>query len=166
MSKKQHLEEMFAAQLDERGVPYERELMLIPGRRFRWDFVVPMAGLAIEVNGGTWMGGRGGHSSGKGIQRDYEKANLATEYGWAVILLSGDMVKNGSGADNVVRYMTAYCGDYSLAVQSAAFAIGQGGEQELPAKTKRTLRKAKRRQSSRPPKDGGTSTGAGGEVCL
>ena len=73
MSKKQHLEEMFAAQLDERGVPYERELMLIPGRRFRWDFVVPMAGLAIEVNGGTWMGGRGGHSSGSGIQSGLRK---------------------------------------------------------------------------------------------
>jgi len=145
MSKKQHLEEMFAAQLDERGVPYERELMLIPGRRFRWDFVVPMAGLAIEVNGGTWMGGRGGHSSGSGIQRDYEKANLATEYGWAVILLSGDMVRNGSGADSVARYMTAYCGDYSMANQQAVFAIGQGIEAELPAKTKRIIKKARRR---------------------
>lgn len=50
------LEERLAKQLDDAGVKYERELMLIPGRRFRFDFVIPQACLVIEAEGGTWSG--------------------------------------------------------------------------------------------------------------
>ena len=74
MSKKQHLEEMFAAQLDERGVPYERELMLIPGRALSLGLCCPHGRPGHRGKRGTWMGGRGGHSSGSGIQRDLRES--------------------------------------------------------------------------------------------
>ena len=48
-----HLEEQFAAQLDAYGITYDREQMLIPGRKFRFDFVIPQAALVCEVEGGT-----------------------------------------------------------------------------------------------------------------
>ncbi len=57
------LEEVFARQLEEKNIPFERELMLIPGRRFRFDFVFEYAKLVAEIEGGTWSGGR--HTRGK-----------------------------------------------------------------------------------------------------
>ena len=40
----------------------------LPKRKFRWDFVIN--NLAIEIQGGIFKGSRGGHTSGKGYQRD------------------------------------------------------------------------------------------------
>ena len=47
-------EEALAAQLQAAGVGFEREQLLIPGRRFRFDFVITGSDLVIEVEGGTW----------------------------------------------------------------------------------------------------------------
>ena len=40
--------------------------------------------IAVEVEGGVWMKGGGGHTTGKGYTRDLEKYNLATLHGWEV----------------------------------------------------------------------------------
>ena len=56
--------------------------MLIPKRKFRFDRVHKESKVAIEINGQTWR--KGGHSSGKGLQRDYEKNNLAIVQGYQV----------------------------------------------------------------------------------
>ena len=45
---------------------------LVPGRRFRVDYCWRAARLVLEQNGAIWCGGRGGHSSGTGLLRDYE----------------------------------------------------------------------------------------------
>ena len=82
-------------QLKAVGLPAPmRQVQCIPGRRFRFDFAYSGKGLAIEVNGGTWA--RQGHSTGRGIARDYEKLNLATLAGWRVLLFTGDSVRDGS----------------------------------------------------------------------
>jgi very-short-patch-repair endonuclease len=95
------LEEEFAAQLDAAGVKYQRELMLIPNRKFRFDFVIPRANLVAEVEGGTWRGGR--HTSGAGFRKDCEKYNLALEHGWRVLRFTTDMVRKGLAIESVVR---------------------------------------------------------------
>ena len=48
--------------------------------------------LAVEINGGQWT--KSGHSSGKGLQRDSKKSNLAIELGWRVLTFVTDDMKN------------------------------------------------------------------------
>ena len=76
--------------------PPNREFKAIEGRRFRWDLAWPDQSLLCEINGATWV--KGGHSTGVGIARDYEKANLATLQGWRVLQFTGDHVRSGQAA--------------------------------------------------------------------
>ena len=99
------LEEVFARQLEEKSIPFERELMLIPGRRFRFDFVFEYAKLVAEIEGGTWSGGR--HTRGKGFEDDCIKYNLALEQGYRVLRFTSRLVKDGSGAESVERILHA-----------------------------------------------------------
>ena len=92
-------EERFAAQLDAAGISYERELMLIPGRRFRFDFLITGTDLIVEVEGGTWSGGR--HTTGAGFKKDCEKYNLALQHGYRVLRYTTDMVNKGDAATQV-----------------------------------------------------------------
>lgn len=89
------LEDLFAFQLDAVGLTgYVREFLAIPGRKFRFDFAfVYQHRLLIEINGGTWV--KGGHSSGAGIARDYEKGNLAVQHCFRLLQFDGKMVKSG-----------------------------------------------------------------------
>ncbi|MBE8712535.1 hypothetical protein [Sphingobacterium hungaricum] len=54
-------------------------------RQFRIDYAIPELKIAIEQEGGIWMKGNSGHSSGSGIARDMEKNNLLVEKGWRLI---------------------------------------------------------------------------------
>jgi len=92
-----HLEDKMAEQLDLAKIPYEKEVSVIPGRRFRWDFRVggPSKRVLVEVQGAIWV--KGGHSTGTGISRDAEKLNLATLAGWRTLILTAEMIKDGRG---------------------------------------------------------------------
>ena len=70
----------------------EREMVLIPKRKFRFDFVHVPSKTAIEINGGTWGRKKSKHSTGAGIARDYEKANLAAIEGYTVFQLDRKMI--------------------------------------------------------------------------
>ena len=92
------LEDIFAAQLDAVGLDgYAREYQAIPGRRFRFDFCWVKERLAVEIQGGTYS--RGAHARPLGIKRDYEKGNLAVQFGWRVLQFDADMVKSGQALD-------------------------------------------------------------------
>lgn len=60
-------------------------------RAYRIDKALPVdaAGrpikIGIEIQGGIWLRGASGHSSGTGIKRDMEKNNLAASLGWTII---------------------------------------------------------------------------------
>jgi very-short-patch-repair endonuclease len=62
-------------------------------RRWRFDLAWPAAMLAVEVDGGTWSGGR--HVTGRGFEGDCEKLNTATLMGWRVLRFTTDMVRRG-----------------------------------------------------------------------
>lgn len=88
------LEELFAFQVKAAGLPEpEREVCVIPGRKFRFDFAFVPERVLIEIQGGTWN--RGAHGRGAGIQRDYEKGNLAVQHGWRVLQFDSNMVRSG-----------------------------------------------------------------------
>lgn len=72
----------------------EVEAMVIPGRRFRFDFYWREEGLVVDVQGGVWVS-NSGHSSGKGITRDCEKLCLATVNNFKVLYVTPDHIKSG-----------------------------------------------------------------------
>lgn len=98
---KSALEAELALQIRALGLPEPvREYRAIPGRKFRYDFCWEKERLLVEVNGGTYT--KGAHSTGQGIARDYEKANLATLDGWRVLMFDGKAVKSGVAVE-VIR---------------------------------------------------------------
>jgi very-short-patch-repair endonuclease len=99
------LEDTFAFQLDAAGLTgYVREYAAIPGRKFRFDFCFKRERLLIEINGGTYNGGA--HGRGVGINRDYEKNNLAQIGGWRVLSFDTKMVKSGKALNVTEQILT------------------------------------------------------------
>jgi hypothetical protein len=61
-----------------------------PVRQWRFDRCHPYARIAIEIDGGTWNGGR--HTRGAGFRDDCIKINAAQLRGWFVFRLTSDML--------------------------------------------------------------------------
>lgn len=96
---KSEAEETLDLQLRAHGIDFEREVPLIAGRKWRWDFVIGT--LAIEIHGGIWV--HGAHSRGSGQERDFEKQNEAVLAGYRTLAFSSAMVKDGSAIDVILR---------------------------------------------------------------
>jgi len=60
--------------------PPVAELRFHPTRKWRFDYAWPEAKVFLEVEGGSWMGGR--HTNPKGFAGDMAKYNAATCMGW------------------------------------------------------------------------------------
>ena len=102
------LEAELALQIKALGLPEPiREHQAIKGRKFRFDFAwtEPNHKLLVEVNGGTYT--KGAHSTGRGIARDYEKANLAVLQGWRVLSFDGKSVKSGEAVEVIRQALEA-----------------------------------------------------------
>ncbi len=100
------LEDTFLFQVRALGLPEpEREVCVIPGRKFRFDFCFRAAKLLVEINGGTFT--RGGHSTGLGIRRDYTKSNLAQLAGWRCLSFDGKAVRSGEAVEVVRKALEA-----------------------------------------------------------
>ena len=76
----------------ELGLEVWPEFYFSTERLYRFDYAIPLnpsnstpLKIAIEQEGGIHMGGKSGHSSGTGIQRDMDKNNLALANGWVII---------------------------------------------------------------------------------
>jgi len=91
--RKSEVEELFDLELKSHKIKFEREVRLIPQRKFRWDFVIEQ--LAIEIQGGTFRGSRGGHTSGQGYQKDCEKMQLVVMEGYTPLYFTSDDVRKG-----------------------------------------------------------------------
>lgn len=70
-----------------------REWRFHPIRLWRFDFAYPHLKLAIEVEGGTWNGGR--HVRPQAFEDDCVKYSTAAALGWYVVRFTGAMVKDG-----------------------------------------------------------------------
>lgn len=65
-----------------------------PTRKWKFDFAFISQKIAIEVEGGSWVGGR--HTRGAGYARDCEKYNHAQLLGWQVYRFTSDQVRAGA----------------------------------------------------------------------
>ena len=90
------LEALLASHIHAAGLPApEREAVLVPNRRYRADFAWSDEGLrlVVEVQGGTFRGGR--HTRGAGYESDCEKLALLTLQGYRVLWVTGRQVRSG-----------------------------------------------------------------------
>jgi hypothetical protein len=97
---------LLAVQLEQAGIPFEREAALWEGRRFRADFVIPTSPhIVIEVEGGAWIAGR--HTRGAGFEADCEKQALAVIAGHRYLRVTSSQVEDGR-AFNWIRQLMGY----------------------------------------------------------
>jgi hypothetical protein len=96
-------ETLLAAQLEQAGIPFEREYKFHPERKWRADFIVVLPKsyapphwrppILVEIDGGGYISGR--HSRGDGIEKDAEKASAAAILGYRVIRCTPKQVEDG-----------------------------------------------------------------------
>jgi very-short-patch-repair endonuclease len=100
------LEDRLLLHIRAAGLPMpERELMLIPGRKFRCDLAWPAHRLVVEIDGGTFTRGR--HSQGMGQATDAEKRNLLVLAGYRVLTVTTLHVRSGAALGWIEQALAA-----------------------------------------------------------
>ena len=72
---------------------------------WRFDFAWPNLMLAVEVEGGAWVGGR--HTRGKGFLEDLRKYQEAQTMGWTIYRTAGELIKSGEAVETVRQLIQA-----------------------------------------------------------
>ena len=72
-----------------------------PERRWLLDFAWPEAKVAVEVDGGIFVGGA--HTRGAGVLRDMEKRNEAAILGWLVLRIAKQHIRSGEAIQWIER---------------------------------------------------------------
>jgi hypothetical protein len=95
-----HLQELQA----EFSLNIYREFRFHPTRNWRFDFALierkdlrGAGGIAIEIDGGSWIQGR--HNTGSGSAKDREKFNEAARLKWLILKFTPLEVKRGEAFD-------------------------------------------------------------------
>jgi very-short-patch-repair endonuclease len=97
MKKQTPAIEQFEAELEAFGLEYVKEYRFAKqamDRQWRIDYALLHARILVDIDGATHVAGKG-HSTGKGIDNGYEKANAATLLGWRMFRFSSTQVRNG-----------------------------------------------------------------------
>lgn len=79
-----------------------------PTRNWRFDVAWPAFKLAIEIDGGVWVGGR--HNASAGFVKDMEKFNSASILGWRILHTTPTHFLTYDTVDMVKRAMRARIG--------------------------------------------------------
>lgn len=94
--------ETLLIQLQLAGLPQaQREFLFHRKRKWRFDLAWPDLLIAVEVEGGIWVGGR--HVRGEGYEADCEKYNEAQLAGWMVLRFTPGMIKGGKAGDVIEK---------------------------------------------------------------
>ena len=101
------LEDLLAEQLTCEGIEFTREYKFLPDRRFRADFAIIQPRVLVEIQGGRWME-HGGHNTGGGLARDYEKSNLAQLAGWRYLQFTAEDVSEGRACDVILQLVLRF----------------------------------------------------------
>ena len=103
-AKREKLEGQFFLHLRMRGAPPSApQHQFHPTRKWRFDFAWPEQKVAVEVDGGTWSGGR--HVRAAGYEAYCQKINAAVLLGWRVLRGTGGMVRSGELADAAMELL-------------------------------------------------------------
>lgn len=99
-------ETLLAVQLEQAGIPFQREFRFADPRRWRADFrvwpsgppdrlTIPMPSnqFLVEIDGGGFVAGR--HTRGTGVEKDAEKQSAAAIMGYRVIRVTPRQVDDG-----------------------------------------------------------------------
>jgi very-short-patch-repair endonuclease len=99
------LERQFQAQLLLAGAPpFHTHYRFHPTRHWEVDVVwLEPRKLAVEVEGGTWVGGR--HVRPEGFKRDCQKYAEAALLGFTVLRFTTEQIKNGEALEYVLRFL-------------------------------------------------------------
>ena len=83
------------------NIAYERQFKdaRIRGKRNVMPFDFAVGNVLVEINGGTWT--KSGHTTGTGIQRDYDKHNKAVLLGYKVLLFTSEDVRSGRAIETI-----------------------------------------------------------------
>jgi very-short-patch-repair endonuclease len=92
-------EETLSLHLRANGIDFVREYEFAKPRKYRADFYI-LPNILIEVEGGTWSGGR--HTRPSGYTDDCAKYNLATLLGFAVLRYTTEMVERGDAIRDIM----------------------------------------------------------------
>ena len=79
----------------------ERQYKFDATRKWRADFAWPGLDLLVEVDGGTWSGGR--HTRGAGYEADCEKLNAAVMHRLYVLRFTGGLIKSGHAITTIAK---------------------------------------------------------------
>lgn len=82
-------------------ISYQNEFKFCPNRRWRSDFRILGKNILVEVEGGTWSGGR--HTRGKGYADDCEKYSWAAANGWIVLRFTTQQVNSGAAIKTILE---------------------------------------------------------------
>lgn len=93
-------EDTLALHLRAEGVRFVTQFRFNPDRRWKSDFRIEGTKILVEVEGGTWSGGR--HTRGKGYEKDCEKYSYAASHGWIVLRYTTAQVKSGMALSGVL----------------------------------------------------------------
>jgi very-short-patch-repair endonuclease len=95
-SEASEVSQCMAVHIDEIRGDWGEEHKFHPERRWKFDFVITGPKIAIEIEGGIWVKGGGGHNRGKAFLDDMEKYNHAVLLGWKVLRFSPQQVLDGT----------------------------------------------------------------------
>ena len=98
-------DQLLAEHIDEVRGDWDEEHAFCPGRKWRFDFVIIGAKIAVEIEGGVWT--NGAHVRGKHFISDMEKYNHATLLGWRVLRFTPQQVLKGEAIAFIKRVLEA-----------------------------------------------------------
>lgn len=95
-AKREALEMAMLQQIRAVGLEHalNRQFIFHPRRKWAFDFAFQHERVALEVDGGTFKGGR--HTTGLGFEADCEKLNEAAVLGWKVLRVTARHIKSGA----------------------------------------------------------------------
>lgn len=101
-SPKHLIEDQLAFAVRAVGLPEPvREFLFAPPRKWRFDLCWVDQLLAVEIDGGTYSGGR--HTRGAGFEADCEKQAEAVLRGWRLIRVTTRHVEDGTALQWIER---------------------------------------------------------------
>ncbi len=84
----------------------KREYIFHPTRKWRFDYAWPDKKIAIEFEGGTFIGG--GHTRGAMYAKNCEKYNQATLLSWKVYRFTPDMMRDETKSTEFIEEVMRY----------------------------------------------------------
>lgn len=102
--------ERLALLLRAHRIPFEREFLFAPPRRWKSDFVLPSKAkplVLLECEGLIWQGAGGRHQRAKGFAADVRKYEAARALGLQVVRIIPDAIDSGECVAWIVKALEA-----------------------------------------------------------